>query len=255
MSLILDAVKKYDAWLYLSLADIRLRYRRSALGPLWITISMAIFSISIGLVYSQLFNAKMDTYLPYLTVSVIVWTFIAASLNESTSLYCDNAPYIKDLNFNVFSITFRALSRQVIILAHNSIVILGVLIFFQVPVSWTIIYSAAGIFLLILMLVPVAACLSLIGARFRDIGQLIANILQVLFFLTPITWETTFLQEKSWIYIYNPLYHFIDVVRAPLLGKSSSPSSWLICCTVVIAAWVCQEYMFNRKRARLAFWI
>lgn len=255
MSLILDAVKKYDAWLYLSLADIRLRYRRSALGPLWITISMAIFSISIGLVYSQLFNAKMDSYLPYLTVSVIIWTFIAATLNEGTSLYYDNAAYIKDLNLNVFSITFRALSRQVIILAHNSIVIAGMLIFFQVPVSWTIIYSAAGLLMLILMLVPVAACLSLIGARFRDIGQLVANILQVLFFLTPITWETAYLKEKSWIYLYNPLYHFIDIIRAPLLAQSPSLLSWLICFLVVIAAWSCQVYMFNRKRARLAFWI
>jgi ABC-type polysaccharide/polyol phosphate export permease len=252
---LVSAFKKRDSWLFLSVQDIRLRYRRSILGPFWITISMAVFSFSIGIVYSQLFNAKLEEYLPYLTVSIIIWTFISSSINESTSLYLDNSVYIKDLNVNVLTINLRALSRQLIILGHNMIVVAAVILLFRLPMSLTIVSSVFAVGLLFLFLFFVASCLSLIGARFRDVSQLTSSLVQVMFFLTPVTWEVSFLKGNEWIFIYNPIYHYIDIIRGPLLGRSINPTSWAICIGLAVLAWLIQFQLFSRKVRRVAFWV
>src|SRR5947208_84479 len=65
--------------------DVRQRYRRSALGPFWLTISMGVMIGTIGLVFGQIFNSPMKEYLPFLTVGMILWTFISAVLLEGCS--------------------------------------------------------------------------------------------------------------------------------------------------------------------------
>jgi ABC-type polysaccharide/polyol phosphate export permease len=255
MPKLLEALKNHDMWLYLAVQDVRLRYRRSVLGPFWITISMAIFSVSIGIVYSQLFDAKIEIYLPYLTVSIIIWTFFSSSINESTNLYLDNAVYIKDLNINVLCINLRALSRQLIILGHNMLVVLAVVVWFRLPISWSLILVVLGLMVMFVFLVFLTSALSLLGARYRDVSQLTINLTQVLFFLTPITWETSFLRAKDWIYLYNPIYHFINIIRAPFFEQDIKYSSWAICISLTMVSWLVHFILFKYKAGRVAFWV
>ena len=70
---LVEALKAYDLWLFLAWLDIRLRYRRSKIGPLWITLSMAIFCLTLGTVYSKLLNVDGEEYLPFLSVSFVIW--------------------------------------------------------------------------------------------------------------------------------------------------------------------------------------
>ena len=79
---LLAGVRAWPLWTMLGWNDIRQRYRRSVLGPFWITISMAIFIALLGVIYSHIFNIGLKTYLPYLSLGYIIWGFISDDRGE-----------------------------------------------------------------------------------------------------------------------------------------------------------------------------
>src|SRR5258708_32822844 len=80
---LLSAFEAWPLWTMLGWNDIRQRYRRSTLGPLWITLSMAVFIGVLGVIYSRIFHVEVDIYLPFLTAGYVTWGFIAQVINES----------------------------------------------------------------------------------------------------------------------------------------------------------------------------
>src|ERR1700686_2821463 len=86
---VLGGFRAWRVWTILGWDDIRQRYRRSVIGPFWITLSMGIFILVLGVIYSRLFHTDLQTYLPYLTVGFVVWGFISASANDSCIAFID----------------------------------------------------------------------------------------------------------------------------------------------------------------------
>src|SRR5947207_5629997 len=73
-------------WWALALQDIRLRYRGSVLGPFWLTISTLVMVVAMGVIYSELFHMEMSTYLPFLTLGLIVWQLLAGTISEGCDI-------------------------------------------------------------------------------------------------------------------------------------------------------------------------
>ena len=128
----ISALAAYELWFYLAWQDIRLRYRRSKIGPFWITLSMAIFCLALGVVYGQLFQMNLAEYLPFLSVGFVIWGLIAGMLGEFPNLYVENAAYLKDSHINPITILFRATARNVLILAHNILIIIAIYVYFKI---------------------------------------------------------------------------------------------------------------------------
>jgi hypothetical protein len=94
---IIDGFRTWRVWTILGWDDIRQRYRRSILGPFWITLSMGIFISLLGGIYGRLFHMALATYMPYLSVGYIVWGFIAAVTNDSCVAFQEGARIIKQI--------------------------------------------------------------------------------------------------------------------------------------------------------------
>src|SRR5580704_2203889 len=82
-----SGVLDWRAWTLLGMNDIRQRYRRSRLGQFWITLSMAVTIVALGVVYAYLFNIAVKDYLPYLAVSFVVWGTISSIVMEACSVF------------------------------------------------------------------------------------------------------------------------------------------------------------------------
>ena len=98
--------------------------------------------------------------------------------------------------------------------------------------------------------------LAIIGARYRDISQIIRSLIQVIFFITPIMWNPMILPEQDrYLVCVNPFYSFIELIRAPLLGTTPTLLNWSITLTfTVVGAIICAR-MFSQYRARIIYWI
>src|SRR5260363_84786 len=111
-------------WLWTGLQDIKLRYRRSALGPWWLTISTGILVAAMGILYAGIFKHTISDYLPNFAVSFIFWIFFSGQINESATAFTQFENILKQTRIPLLSCVLRILTRHVIILLHNALIIL-----------------------------------------------------------------------------------------------------------------------------------
>ncbi len=252
---ILAAIRERDLWLFLAWQDIRLRYRRSKIGPFWITLTMAIFCLSLGVIYSHLFKAEIKEYLPFLSVGFIYWGLFAGLLGEFPNLYVDNAAYMKDIKINLLTVLFRVVTRHVITFAHNLVIIIGIYLYFDINPGFTIFFVIPGFLLVLMNLMALGVSLSIIGARFRDVARITESLVQILFFITPIVWMPRLVPADSWVAVANPFAYYLDLTRSPLLGQMPAPESWVVALSTLLLFLVIAAWLYRDKASRIPFWV
>jgi len=251
----IDALKGFDLWSFLAWQDIKLRYRRSKIGPLWITLSMAIFCLSLGVVYSKLFHAEVREYVPFLSLGFVIWGLMSGMLSEFPNVFVDNAAFIKDIRMNPFAIIFRLMTRHVIIFAHNLLIVIGIYAIFQLNPGLEVLYLLPGFMLVTLNLLAIGVFLSILGARFRDVAPTVQALIQVIFFITPITWFPKLLPTSSWVVKANPFVYFLDLTRSPLLGFIPHETSWLAAFVTLFIFSTLAAYVYQKKSKKIPFWV
>lgn len=240
-------------WL-LSWHDVRQRYRRSTIGPFWITISNAILIACIGLVFGKVFGAGTNL-VPSLAIGITLWTFVSTAITEGCSSFIAAEGIVKQLPIPLFIHVERVVIRNVFILAHNALVIPVVLLLFDNNWSWVALLSLVGFLLLVINLLWIGLWLAILCARYRDLPQVISNALQVFFYVTPILWPPSLLPEGGWLLDFNPFYHFVEIVRAPLLGHLPEAINWIASIMIALVGWVLTLLFFNRYRRRIPYWL
>ncbi len=253
---LLGGLAKAPLWWSLAWQDTKQRYRRSFLGPFWITVSTGVFVAAMGPLYGALLGQDVSTYLQHVAISFIIWTFISSSINESGTTFIGAEGFIKQIALPLSVHIFRLLSKNVLMLAHNVLIIVLVLIFLP-PNHWSSVWLLPfGLLLVLGNMFWIALLLAVLSARFRDIPQIVASVVQVAFFLSPIIWKADMLSQKNrFVADFNPLYHFIEVIRAPLLGQPIHAVSWIVTLSLLVLGSVGTFLVFARLRARVPYWL
>jgi lipopolysaccharide transport system permease protein len=250
-----DGLRLWRLALTLGWLDIRLRYRGSMLGPLWLTISTGVMVASLGLLYSRLFHMDMRDYLPFLALSQVLWAFLATLVNDSCLTFTESEGVIRSVRmpFSVFSL--RILIRNLLVLAHNIIVIVVVFAIYDRWPGWDAVLAVPGLAVWVADALALTMLLGGFCARFRDILPIVNSIMQIAFFLTPVIWKPEQLREMVYLLPFSPFYDLLEVVRGPLLGTPASAMTWLA--TLLYSGALCGVAwaFFLRARGRIAFWI
>ncbi|WP_232820950.1 ABC transporter permease [Dyella sp. C11] len=257
MSDIAAAVRRLPLVGVLGWQDIRQRYRRSALGPLWLTISMGVMIGTIGIVFGTLFRSPMGEFLPWLASGIILWGFLSSVVNEGCTSFIASDAIIKQLPIPLFVHVLRMMWRNTIILGHNLVILPIVFIATGKAISPVILVSVVGFALLVVNLLWVAVLLGAACARFRDLAQIVASVLLVAFYLTPIMWLPRSLPANVSAYLldFNPAYHLLEIVRAPLLGQLPSAMNWGVSVGLAIVGWTLTLFVYGRYKRRIAYWL
>jgi ABC-2 type transport system permease protein len=246
-----------DQWATLAWSDIRLKYRRTTLGPLWITLGLGASVFSVGLVFGILFGNEMSQYLPYFAAGIIGWTFLASCITEGCVVFVGSAAMIKAIPVPLVLHVYRMLTRQSIVLAHNMMLIVVLWLIFRWSLNWTLVLFLAGLALNTACAFGWILTLGIVAARFRDVQLIISTVLQLLFLLTPIMWQPESLRGARLRIIAdaNPLYHLVEVFREPLLGVPPEPLTWAIASASAAVSLAVGMYFYARYRYRVAFWV
>lgn len=249
------ALSLAELWLTMGWYDVRQRYSRSVFGPFWVTISLAVFVAALGLTYAALFRVPVVAYLPYVTVGMVLWSLITALLNEGTGTFTAATAAIKQMPAPVGIHVLRVVWRNLIILAHNAVIVLLVLVACGVRPGWAGLAALPGLTLVLLNGIGWSVTLGLIGARFRDMMPLVANATQMLLFVTPVLWRAEDLGDRRALALLNPLFHLIEIVRAPLLGDGVPVGSFSVALGVTALNLGLALACYMRLRWRVAYWL
>ncbi len=252
---LIDGSSRWTLWGKLGWNDILHRYRRSLLGPFWLTASMAVMVVSLGVVYSRIFKTELRDFMPFLCVGLLVWNYISTILSESGTLFTGAESYIKQIRLPYSLYVLRFMWSKIIIFAHNFVIYFGVLLYFQIWPGSVALYAIPGFLLVTLNGALTSMYLGMISARFRDIPQIIGSVIQIFFFITPIMWKPELLSEHSNLVALNPFFHLIEVVRAPLLGEVPSLLNYTAVALITFVNGLVAAVFFSRFRARISYWI
>jgi len=250
-----DAFRARTLWLTLAQWDIRRMYRRSVLGPLWHTISAAVLVAGIGFLYGGLLDQPLDVYLPHVAIGFVIWQFIAGTLTAGTGALIHEGAILKQVAVGPLVVILRVWWRYIVIAAYQSIVPLAVLLIYPrlpgIPALWAL----PGLALLLVNVAWMAAALAILSARFRDVPPIVASVLQIAFFLTPVIWLKSKLPAHLWVLELNPFTHLIEIVRAPLEGAPVPAVSLLACSLLAVLGLLATFVLIAQTRRRLVYWL
>ncbi|MCF4005641.1 ABC transporter permease [Corynebacterium uropygiale] len=251
-----------ELWWQLGIQDIKQRYRRSVLGPLWITIATGVMALALGLLYSLLFGIPVAEFLPHVTVGLIMWGFISGCIKEGSDIFIDNEGLIKQLPSALSVHVYRLVWRQTLFLAHNLVIWVILIIIFPRNLGWEILLAIPGMALLILNGVWVSMFFGIIATRYRDVSPLLESLTQLLFYVTPIVWMTSTLHQqgggvssRAKIAELNPLFHYLEVVRAPMIGQPVAAYHWWVVLACTVVGLVIALLAMRQWRFRVSYWV
>ena len=253
---LVEGLRLWELWVRLCTSEVRRRYKRTLLGPMWVAISLGAFATALSIVWSALWKQDVQVYLPFVLSGLIPWTMFASSLAESCMAFVSGESSMKARQFPYTILIHVVVGRNAIIFGHNLITYLLAALICTVPLSWYMIMVIPGFLLLVINLSWISLLTAILCLRYRDLQQLVTILLQTAMFITPLFWPPESLGGRAQILVdANVLYHMIDVVRSPLLGKPVALHSYLVTIGLAIVGWVGTLWLYERKRQRLVYWM
>ena len=249
--------RQRSLWGYLGWQDIKQRYRRSVLGPLWISISMGVIATAMGILYGALFGEPVHTFLPYVATGLLIWNFVNGCILEGSEVFIANEGLIRFLPAPISLHVYRLLWRQTLFFLHNLVIWLLLVIIFPQPLSATVLLALPAFLLLVLNGLWCALLAGIIATRFRDIPPIIASLTQLLFFMTPIVWSYERLKSNPLAaYVeLNPVMHFVEILRQPLLGQPIVWRHWAVVGVITVVGCAVSLVCLRNYRSRVAYWV
>jgi ABC-2 type transport system permease protein len=249
--------KRRPVWWGLTWQSIKSQYRRTYLGPWWITVQQVIFVAGLSLLFGLLLKQDLKTFVPYVTIGFIAFTWMTGMLSGGATSITSNAASIKTAPGPLSTFSLSNFAGNTIQFAHDSLVIVVVLIAFQVSLTWTVVLVPFALALIAINGVAVGLWLGPLVARYRDVGQIVNSITRVLFFFTPIFWVTTDVSNAQLVALagWNPLAYFLELLRAPLLGETPTTAVIVGSIGFTVLNIAIAVVHFSHTRDRLAYWL
>lgn len=240
----------------LALRELQTRYSRTTLGPLWITLAQAAWICGIGVVFSQVFRQEFSSLIYFLAAGVPVWTFMATVLTEAPNAFVSSRGILEQFGAAwTVQVWKRVMVSVWVFLQHMTIWVVA-LIFFGPPVNTGMLMALPGLAILFTTAWGAMLLFGVLGARYRDLQPALTLGMSFMFVLTPVFWDPQLLGEgRPMITHLNPLYHFLEIVRAPLLSREVAMETWIFCSVAMVLVVVLGCVTFARSRRNLFNWL
>lgn len=250
------SLQDWRIWFSLAWFDVKQYYRRSVLGPFWFTISAVVIALIMALVMGGLFGNPLKRYLPFITISLMLWNMTIAMIHGGSMCYISAGPTILQFERPLTAYYLKLVFYEIIVFAHVIGIFFVVAMIFKI---WPGTNTLIGLLALPIFLLNIAwmgLFSAILAARFRDIPPLLQNIFTALFWLSPVLYRPSQMPEKIQILLqFNPLTHLLAIVRDPLLNQPINPWNWVVALTLLVFGWALTFAVFVRFRGRIAYWI
>jgi ABC-2 type transport system permease protein len=252
---IIAGLRAYELWTTIGWHDIRQRYRRSVVGPFWITISMAAMIVGLSYLYSGLFDQKFFEYITYVALGIITFTLISTIINESADVFISSQRIILQTKVPFSVYVYRMIWRNLLFFTHNFIIYCLLVLLGFVSINPTALFAVFGLAFIAFNGIWIGLVLGPLSARFRDVPPIMASLTQLAFFLTPVFWRPEQMRGRQVMVLLNPFYYMVEMVRMPLMGEMPPLTMWLVSIGMFLAGTVIGVVFFARYRRRIAYWV
>jgi ABC-type polysaccharide/polyol phosphate export permease len=236
--------------------DVVSRYRGSILGPLWITLSMGVMVLGIGVLWGGLFRVPVLEFIPFVAVGIVFFGVVTSTINEGCDTFVAAAGMLSQTSLPMFTFVWRTVLRNLINLGHHVVIVAAVLVWAGLWNHANYAGAALGLVFMIANVAWISMLVAVISARFRDIPQAVASVTQAAAIMTPVFWLPDRIPAQyHWILDFNPFYHLLEAVRAPLLGKDVAPHTYGVLAGMSLIGWSLTFWLFSRTRRKIVHYL
>lgn len=250
------AVGLWRAWLLLAKQSIQSSYRRTVLGPFWISLQQLVFIFGIGFLYSQLFKVDSNRLLPVLGYGMLVWGLISTMFIQASTIFVSSAQAMASSTLPLAFYPLQAVATSVLTFLHSAAVMVVVPLGYQrFPTALAAVLTPLALAMIVVNGISVSLWLGVLGTRFRDIAAGMGMAIQLLMFLTPVFWDPEQLPGRHWAVVVNPMAWPIQSFRDPLLGNSPDVLLWLLFAGATVVNVLLGIVTFSISRPRIRYWL
>jgi ABC-type polysaccharide/polyol phosphate export permease len=253
-----EGAAAWRVWARLGWQDIKRRYRRTFIGPFWTSLSLGLFIAVLGVVWARFWNQDPKAYLPFLCAGLLAWNLVQSIITDGCSVFVGGEAFVKQMRFPYSMLVWSLIWRNVILFAHHLLIFVAIAVYAGVSVTPASLLVVPGLALNILNGVWVATLLGVACARYRDVQQLVGSLMQIALFITPVFFARDQLGAgvaRSTLVDGNLLYHAVDIIRSPLLGRPPETTSWVMMALALVLGWAVTLVLYSRLRRRVAYWL
>lgn len=251
-----EGLANWRLWMLAATNDVRHRYRRSTIGPFWASLSTAVQALVTGFVLSFLFKSSVEKFLPFICIGLVIWGVLTNTVSEGANSFIAASEAILQVKRPLSIYVWQTIWRNLMIGAHTMIVFFVVAFLFGLFPTITYIFALPGLVLFVANIAWMTLFVAVLSSRFRDVPLIVQNIFTILFWLTPVFYMPEQIGgEIEHIVTANPLFHVIEVVRAPLLLKEPTLVNWVVALASAGFGWFVTILLYARARARIPFWL
>ena len=228
------------------------------MGVVWAVAPVALFVIVLGNIYSHLMGYPLVEYLPYLAAGYLLWRFMVQIVNDAAVTFHTHKAFIMEGRIRLTDFILSSFAKAGFHLVLGGAVVLAIFIWspaIHLTSLWTLLVTMP---ILLVNMGWVAVCVAMLAARIPDIQEAIGTILIFGLLLTPILWPVDKFPADSLrgaIVRFNPAFHLIEVVRAPLLGKMPEMTSVVVVLVMAAFGWLVASLLYRKYGRFVALWI
>lgn len=251
-----EGLHRWRNWTYLAVENVKNRYRRTVLGPWWLTLQMAVYVIGISVVFGRLLNTGLRTFIPYVALGFIAFTLLSGMTRAGAEVFINGASTLKSTRQPLSSLVLRDVAVEFIHFAHNIVLFLPFIVIGYVPLSPKMLIALPIVALIAVNGLFLGLWLGTAVARFRDVQPFVNSILGVIIFFTPVFYRAAQLGgARSLLLAWNPFTYLIEAFREPLIGTPLSPTYYIGAAVVTAINVALGLAVFTRSRSRLPYWV
>ncbi|MEM7741669.1 MAG: ABC transporter permease [Pseudomonadota bacterium] len=252
---LIEAGKDHRRWRRFAYLKVKGAYWRTRLGVVWLPLSFMLFVVVISLLWAGIIGRDINFYLPYAGYGFACFAFISAILSGGEQVFAANASVIREFPLPLSFYAYAKTARDFITLLLS----LSVMIFIDITythlmnVNTLLVFPALVAYIVTGVLT--ALLMGMLATRFRDIGQLLPTVMRAVFFFTPIIWVLDDRPARAMLAGFNPLYHYIEIVRAPMRGELPSVLNWSVVIGITLATFLLVLAFYKMGTRRLRIWL
>jgi ABC-type polysaccharide/polyol phosphate export permease len=235
--------------------DVVSRYRGSILGPFWITLSMGLMVLGLGFLYSSLLDISLPELMPYVALGMVFFGAISGTVNEGCDTFVAASGMLSQTSLPMFTFVWRTVLRNLINLLHHLLIVVVVLVWFDLWRESHPLTALLGVVFLVLNVSWLSMLVGIASARFRDIPQIVISVMQFAFFMTPVFWKTERFGSDHAFLAFNPFFHMLEAIRAPLLGGVVNSQTYVVLTVMALVGWAVTFSVFAVTRRRIVHYL
>ncbi|MHA7898270.1 MAG: ABC transporter permease [Henriciella sp.] len=252
---IILGARLWRIWLSLSWQEFASMYRRSIIGVSWVMLSFAAFVFIKLTIFSSLLETDDPNYYDtYLVIGFYLWMYLSQAVIAAPDTFVTASGWIRSEPLPLSIYVYKNIVREIYNLFFTTIVLIGVLFYLDREFSAMSLYAIPALLFIFLNAFFLKLFLGILGARIRDLSHLIRAIMLPMMFLTPIFWMPSQMPTLMKYLWWNPLFHAMEIVRAPLLDGELPYVSWIFMAAQFSIVAVIAFLLFSRFRQRIVFW-